>query len=42
MAASRGKLDHVLVGRTEPALHHFHTNDRAVLGDAPLEEYRAA
>ena len=42
IAASSGKLEHFLFGRNEPALHHFHNNYRAVLGDAPLEEYRAA
>jgi len=42
IAASSGKLGHFLFGRNEPALHHFHNNYRAVLGDGPLEEYRAA
>lgn len=42
IAASSGKLDHFLFGRNEPALHHFHNNYRSVLGEGPLEEYRAA
>ena len=42
IAASSGRLAHFLFGRNEPALHHFHNNYRAVLGDPPLEEYRAA
>jgi hypothetical protein len=42
IAASSGKLEHFLFGRNEPALHHFHNNYRAALGEAPLEEHRAA
>lgn len=42
IAASSGKLDHFLFGRNEPALHHFHNNYRAVLGEPPLQEYRVA
>ena len=42
LAASSGKLEHFLFGRNEPALHHFHNNYRAVLGEPPLQEYRAA
>jgi phenylpropionate dioxygenase-like ring-hydroxylating dioxygenase large terminal subunit len=41
IAASSGKLEHFLFGRNEPALHHFHNNYRAVLGEAPLQEYGA-
>ena len=42
LAASSGKLEHFLFGRNEPALHHFHNNYRAVLGEPPLQEYKAA
>ena len=39
-AARSGMLDHVLFGRNEPALHHFHNTFRAALGMAPLETLR--
>lgn len=42
VTAAAGKLDYFLFGRNEPALHHFHNNYRAALGEPPLEEYRAA
>ena len=42
LAASSGKIDHFLFGRNEPALHHFHNNYRAALGEPPLQEYKAA
>ena len=42
LAASSGKLEHFLFGRNEPALHHFHNNYRAALGEPPLQEYKAA
>ncbi|MGE0487473.1 MAG: aromatic ring-hydroxylating dioxygenase subunit alpha [Gammaproteobacteria bacterium] len=41
VAANGGKLDYFLFGRNEPALHHFHNNYRAVLGQPPLQEYVA-
>lgn len=40
--ASAGMLEYFLFGRNEPALHHFHNNYRAALGEPPLEEYRVA
>ena len=36
-AAQSGLLDHVVFGRNEPALHHFHRNYREALGQPPLE-----
>jgi hypothetical protein len=33
-----GLLDHIVFGRNEPALHHFHNTFRAELGMLPLEE----
>lgn len=42
ITAAGGKLEYFLFGRNEPALHHFHNNYRAALGQPPLEEYRAA
>lgn len=41
-AAGARALEYFLFGRNEPALHHFHNNYRAVLGEPPLQEYRAA
>lgn len=38
-AAENGTLDHVLFGRNEPALHHYHRNFRQALGMPPLEVY---
>lgn len=35
-AANAGALDHVIFGRNEPALHHYHVTYRAVLGLEPL------
>lgn len=35
-----GKIDHLLFGRNEPGLHHFHNNYRNALGMPPLEEFR--
>jgi len=32
-----GHMDHVIFGRNEPALHHYHNTYRAALGMAPLE-----
>ena len=39
LAADSGLVDHFLFGRNEPALHHFHNNYRAALGQPPLTEY---
>ena len=33
-----GLLDHLVFGRNEPALHHFHNGYREALGLAPLEQ----
>ncbi|MEQ8662085.1 MAG: aromatic ring-hydroxylating dioxygenase subunit alpha, partial [Gammaproteobacteria bacterium] len=41
VTASGGKLDYFMFGRNEPALHHFHNNYRAALGEPPLREYSA-
>jgi phenylpropionate dioxygenase-like ring-hydroxylating dioxygenase large terminal subunit len=35
--AESGLLDHVLFGRNEPALHHYHNTYREALGMQPLE-----
>jgi nitrite reductase/ring-hydroxylating ferredoxin subunit len=32
-----GHVDHVIFGRNEPALHHYHNTYRVALGMAPLE-----
>ena len=37
-AAETGMLDHVIFGRNEPALHHYHQTYRAALQMPPLEE----
>ena len=36
-SAEAGQLDHVLFGRNEPALHHYHSHFREALGMEPLE-----
>ncbi len=36
-AAENGELKEIMFGRNEPALHHFHQNYRAALGQPPLE-----
>ena len=41
IAAQNGLLDHVLFGRNEPALHHYHNTFRAALGMPPLEKIQA-
>ena len=41
-AASARALEYFLFGRNEPALHHFHNNSRAALGEPPLQEYKVA
>ena len=38
-AVENGVLDHVIFGRNEPALHHFHNTFRASLDLPPLQEY---
>ena len=38
-AAENGTLDHVIFGRNEPALHHYHRSFRDALGLSPLEVY---
>lgn len=35
--AETGMLKEIIFGRNEPALHHFHSNYREALGQAPLE-----
>ncbi len=37
-AAENGLLDHVIFGRNEPALHHYHNTFRDALGMPPLEK----
>ena len=37
-AAENGLLDHVIFGRNEPALHHYHNTYRKALGMPPLEK----
>ena len=41
-AAQSGLLPHVIFGRNEPALHHFHHSFRKALGLAPLEKINAS
>ena len=36
-SAESGLIDHVMFGRNEPALHHYHNTYRAALGMAPME-----
>ena len=38
-AIENGLLDHVIFGRNEPALHHFHNTFRAALDMPRLQEY---
>ena len=38
-AIENGLLDHVIFGRNEPALHHFHNTFRAALDMPQLQEY---
>ena len=35
-AADSGAIDHLLFGRNEPALHHYHNTYREALGMDPL------
>ena len=37
-SAESGQLDHIVFGRNEPALHHYHTHFRDALGLSPLEK----
>jgi phenylpropionate dioxygenase-like ring-hydroxylating dioxygenase large terminal subunit len=39
-SAEDGQLDHVIFGRNEPALHHYHRHYREALGMPPLEEFK--
>jgi phenylpropionate dioxygenase-like ring-hydroxylating dioxygenase large terminal subunit len=36
-AAASGQLEHLVFGRNEPALHHYHSHFREALGMRPLE-----
>jgi len=36
-AAASGLIDHVIFGRNEPALHHYHNTFREALGHPPME-----
>jgi hypothetical protein len=36
LAANAGSLDHIIFGRNEPALHHYHATFAAKLGDEPI------
>ncbi len=38
-AADNGTLGHIVFGRNEPALHHYHSAFRDALGMPPLEEF---
>jgi len=38
-AADNGTLDHVIFGRNEPALHHYHQHYREALDMPPLERF---
>lgn len=37
LGAASGAQDHVIFGRNEPALHHYHNTYRHALGLEPLE-----
>ena len=39
IAVTNGLLDHVIFGKNEPALHHFHNTFRSALNMPPLEPY---
>ncbi|MCZ6644396.1 MAG: aromatic ring-hydroxylating dioxygenase subunit alpha [Gammaproteobacteria bacterium] len=39
-SAENGTLDHLIFGRNEPALHHYHNTFRAALNLPPLEKVR--
>lgn len=36
-AANGGVLDHIIFGRNEPALHHYHATYAKKLGPPPVE-----
>ena len=36
-SAESGQLEHLIFGRNEPALHHYHNHFREALGMPPLE-----
>ena len=38
-SVENGLLDHLVFGRNEPALHHYHNTFRAALNMPPLEEF---
>lgn len=40
--ANSGLIEYFVFGRNEPALHHFHNNYRAALGEPPLPDYDPA
>lgn len=40
-AAASGQLKEVILGRNEPALHHFHQNYREALNEPPMESVEA-
>lgn len=39
-AAESGRLEYMVFGRNEPALHHYHNTFRSALGLEPLEEMK--
>ena len=41
-AGESGQLDHVIFGRNEPALHHYHKHFREDLGMKPLKRIDTA
>ncbi len=41
-SAENGTLDHLIFGRNEPALHHYHNTYREALGMPPLEPFENA
>jgi len=40
--AESGQVDHLVFGRNEPALHHYHSHFREALGMEPLERIEPA
>jgi hypothetical protein len=38
-AAETGMMEHIIFGRNEPALHHYHQTFRAALQMPPLEPF---
>ena len=41
-ASESGELEHLIFGRNEPALHHYHNHFRDALGMPPLEKIEPA